>query len=139
LFKRKAALVLSAAAIVAVTAPAFAGQSMTLRGMLVADTGHEVVAMSKSGQTDAKIVRSVPAEVPAFEEIAHIGGIAAIEVDLDAKGALTNAALFASSGHVRIDRSALSAVRASTYQAATVNGRAVGGSYLVEVEFDPSN
>jgi TonB family protein len=139
MFKLIAPLVLSATAIITATAPSFASESMTLRSMLVADIGHDVVAISKSEQTDAKIVNSVPADMPAFEQLAHIGGTATIEVDLDAKGTVTNAAVFASSGHTRIDQSALSAVRMSTYQAATINGRAVGGSYLVEVIFDPSN
>lgn len=139
MFKLSAALAASAAVIIAATAPAFAGDSMTLRSMLVADIGHDVDAISEVKRTDAKIVRSVPADMPAFEQLAHIGGTATIEIDLDANGTLTKAAVLASSGYARIDQSARSAVRASTYQAASINGHAVGGSYVVEVVFDPSN
>jgi hypothetical protein len=47
LFKLSAALAASAAVIIAATAPAFAGDSMTLRSMLVADIGHDVDAISE--------------------------------------------------------------------------------------------
>ncbi len=52
--------------------------------------------------------------MPAFEQLAHIRGTAAVEIALDANGTLTKAAVLASSGYNRIDQSALSAVRAST-------------------------
>jgi len=138
MFKLHPALAASAALIIAASAPAFAQDGLTLGSVFVADIGHDVDAISDGKRTDAKIVRSVPADMPAFEQLANIGGTAQIEVDLDAKGTLTGAAVLASSGHARLDQSALSAVRASTYQAATINGHAVGGRYVVEVVLDPS-
>jgi len=77
--------------------------------------------------------------MPAFEQLANIGGTVRIEVDLDARGSLTNAAPLTSSGRARFDRNALEAVRSSTYQAASIDGQAVAGRYVVEVDFDPSN
>ena len=138
MFKLNAAIAASAALVIAASAPAFAQDSLTLRSVLVADIGHDVNAVSDGKRTDAKIIRSVPAEMPPFENRANIGGTAQIEVDLDAKGTVTGAAVLASSGHVRLDQSALNAVRASTYQAASIDGHAVGGRYVVEVVLDPS-
>jgi TonB family protein len=139
MFSSSVVLAASAAAMIATTAPAFASDSITLKGTLVADVNHDVETYVQGRRTDAKIVRSAPVDMPAFEKAAAVGGTATIEIDLDADGRLTKAAVFASSGHARIDQSAFSAVRASTYQAASVNGRAIDGSYLVDVVFDPTN
>jgi protein TonB len=128
----------SAALIIGAAAPAFAQDSLTLRNVAVADKSHDLDAVSSPTRTQARIVRRAPAEWPSFEKLASIGGTVQIEVDLDASGQLTSAELLASSGHARFDRSALDAVRASTYQAARVDGRAVGGRYIVDVVFDPS-
>jgi TonB family protein len=128
----------SAALIIGAGAPAFAQDSLTLRNVAAADIGYDLTTVSSRTRTEARIVRSAPAEWPPFEKLAKIGGTAQIEVDLDASGQLTSTAVRASSGHARFDRSALDAVRASTYEAASINGRAVGGRYIVEVVFDPS-
>jgi TonB family protein len=138
MFKFHPVLAASAALVIAASAPAFAQDSLTLRSMLVADIGHDIVAVSEGKRTDAKMIRTALADMPSFEQRANIGGTAQIEVDLDANGTLTQAAVYASSGRARLDQSALRAARASTYQAATINGHAVGGRYVVEVVFDPS-
>jgi TonB family protein len=134
------ALAATAAAIITATAtaPAFAQDSPTLKSVLVADLSRDVDAFSEATRIEAKMVDSVPAEMPPLERLEKIGGTAQIEIGLNAKGMLTDAEVQASSGHVGLDRSALNAVRASKYQAATINGRAVGGRYIVEVIFDPS-
>jgi TonB family protein len=128
----------AAAIVIGAAAPASAQDSLTLRSIVVADVSHDIDAIASAARTPAGIVRSAPAEMPAFEKLANIAGTAQIEVDLDANGTLTNAVVHASSGRARFDRSALDAVRTSKYRAATVNGRAVGGRYLVDVIFDPS-
>jgi TonB family protein len=129
----------SAAIIIGAAAPAFAQESHGLKAILVTDVGRDVDALSSGTRTEARMVRSAPAEFPPFEALADIGGAAQIEVDLDERGTLTNAAVHVSSGRTRLDRSALDSVRASTYLPATINGRAVGGRYVVEVVFDPQN
>jgi TonB family protein len=131
-------LAASATIVFATSAPVFAGDSLTLRGMLVADIGHDVDAMSIGKRTEAKIVRGQPIDLPSFEKLANIGGTAQIEIDLDDNGRLTKATVLESSGRARLDRSALDAVRASTYQAASIDGHAVGGRYIVQVDLDPS-
>jgi TonB family protein len=138
MFKLHPVLAASAALMIAASAPAFAQDSLTLRSILVASIGHDVDAVSDGKRTNAKILRAAHADMPPFEQRANIGGTAQIEVDLDANGTLTEAAVYASSGHARLDQSALRAARASTYQSATINGHAVGGRYVVEVVFDPS-
>jgi TonB family protein len=137
-FKHTLALAAHVVAIVATPQTTFAADSMTMKSALVAHVESDVAAVSAGDRTDAAIVRSVPAEMPSFEELAKIGGTATVEINLDAKGTLTSATVLNSSGRARLDRSALDAVRASTYRAATLNGRSVGGSYLVEVVLDPS-
>jgi TonB family protein len=134
-----AVLAASAAAIMGVSTPALADGTLTWGSMMTADLGRDVDAVSAAEQTEAKIVRAASAEMPAIERLEHVGGTSTIQIDLNSKGIVTTAAVRTSSGRARLDRSALSAVRASTYQAASVNGRAVGGRYIVEVTFDPAN
>jgi TonB family protein len=128
-----------AALLFATSAPAFAQDSLTLRSVLIADVGRDVDAMSTVKRTEAKIVRSAPLDMPSFERLANIGGTARIAIDLDDRGSLTKAAVVGSTGRPRLDNSALDAVRASTYQAASIEGRAVGGRYIVEVVLDPAS
>jgi TonB family protein len=136
----KLTTVLAASAVIlgATTAPVFAQDSLTLRSGLVADIGSDVDAMSTGNRTEAKIVRSAAVDMPSFEKLANIGGTAQIEIRLDDNGRLTKAVVLASSGRARLDQSALDAVHASTYQAASIDGRGVGGRYIVEVDLDPS-
>ncbi len=128
----------SAALIIVTSAPALAQVSLTLRSVQVADIGRETDALSQGVRTQAHIVRAVPPEMPSFENSANIDGTAKIIIDLDARGKLTNAEVLASSGRPRLDQSALRAVRASQYQAATVNGQSVGGRYVVDVVLTPT-
>jgi TonB family protein len=130
-------LAAGAAVLFLVSAPAFAGQTLGLSSMMVvADIGHDVQAFTGNNATAAKIVRAAPAEMPAISKLQNLNGTAAIEIDLDATGALTQASVVSTTGSARLDRSALAAVRASRYQAATLNGAPISGSYLVEVSFD---
>jgi TonB family protein len=140
MFRLSLALAASAAAIITATAPApaFAQDSPTLRSVLVADLSRDVDAFSEATRSEAKMIDSVPAEMPPLERLEKIGGRAQIEIGLNAKGMFTDAEVHVSSGHVGLDQSTLNAVRASKYQAATINGHAVGGRYIVEVIFDPN-
>jgi TonB family protein len=139
MFKFKTMLAASAVILFATSAPVFAQDSLTLRCVLIAAVHRDVDATSGGKRTEAKIVRGAPVDMPSFEKLADIGGTAQIEINLDDKGRLTKAAVLASSGRVRLDQSALDAVRASTYQAASIDGRGVGGRYIVEVDLDPSS
>jgi TonB family protein len=138
MFKMRTALAAGAAIMLAAIAPALAGETLTLSNMMVADIGHEMSAVSDAKQTDARIVRAAPADIPPFEQIAHIQATAIVQIALNAKGSIVSSTLLASSGRDRLDKSALRAVRESTYAPATINGTAVGGSYTVEVSFDPA-
>jgi TonB family protein len=139
MFRLNTTLAASAAIVFAVSTPAFAQDALTLRSVLIADIGRDVDALSTGKRTEAKIVRSEAVDMPPFEKLANIGGTARIAIDLDENGSLRDATVFSSSGRARLDRGALDAVRASTYQAATINGHAVGGRYIVEVVLDPSS
>jgi TonB family protein len=126
----------SAMILFATSAPVFAQDSLILRNVLIADMGRDFDAISTGKRTAAKIVRSAPADMPAYEESANID-TAQIDISLDEKGRLTKAAMLTSSGRARLDQSALDAVRASTYQAASIDGQGVGGRYIVEVDMQP--
>lgn len=128
----------SAAILAFWAAPAFAHDSLTLRAAVASDLSRDQASLS-AGRTEACIVRAAPAEMPPFEQSANTGGTTSIEVDLNAHGSLTNAVVLKSSGHARLDRSALDAVRATTYQPASMDGHSIGGRYIVDVVFDPSN
>jgi TonB family protein len=138
MFKFSTMLAASAVILSATSAPVFAQDSLTMRSVLIADLGRDVDAISAGKRTEAKIVRSAPVDMPSFEKLANVGGTAQIEINLDDTGRLTKAAVRASSGRARLDQSALDAVRASTYQAASIDGHGVGGRYIVEVDLDPS-
>jgi outer membrane biosynthesis protein TonB len=102
MFRLSLALAASAAAIITATAtaPAFAQDSPTLRSILVADLSRDVDAFSEATRSEAKMIDSVPAEMPPLERLEKIGGTAQIEIGLNAKGMLTDAEVHASSGHV---------------------------------------
>jgi TonB family protein len=124
-------------AILASAAPAFAGDTLVMRPLMIADMGRDVDAISAHGST-ARILRAVPAEMPEIESSERIGGSATVRIDLNASGVVTGASILTPSGRPRFDRSALAAVRASQYAPAVVDGHGVGGSYVVEVIFDPA-
>ena len=128
----------SAALIIGAAAPALAQDTLTLVDIAVAGINNDLNAAPSPRRTKARMVYSAPAEWPLYEKSANVDGAVMVEIDLDASGHLTSAAVLASSGRPRFDRSALDAVRASTYKAASINGRAIGGRYSVEVVFDSS-
>jgi hypothetical protein len=88
MFRLSLALAASAAAIITATAtaPAFAQDSPTLRSILVADLSRDVDAFSEATRSEAKMIDSVPAEMPPLERLEKIGGTAQIEIGLNAKG-----------------------------------------------------
>jgi TonB family protein len=128
----------SAALIIGAAAPGLAQDSLTLINIAAAGVNYNFDAVPSPTRTEARMVYSAPPEWPLYEKSANVDGAVVVEIDLDATGQLTSAAVLASSGRPRFDRSALDAVRASTYKAASINGRAVGGRYIVEAVFDPS-
>jgi hypothetical protein len=76
MFRLSLALAASAAAIITATAtaPAFAQDSPTLRSILVADLSRDVDAFSEATRSEAKMIDSVPAEMPPLERLEKIGG-----------------------------------------------------------------
>jgi TonB family protein len=63
------------------------------------------------------------------------GGTAFVEIKLQPSGALSNYALLQSSGNRWTDDAALRTARMTKYSAETENCTAVGGDYLLEVDF----
>jgi TonB family protein len=86
----------------------------------------------------ASIVRSATPEMPAFAKLAGASGTVGVRVDLMPDGSLEDATISQSSGNAALDDEALRVARESEYAPALQGCRAVPGSYLVTVIFDPS-
>lgn len=138
MLKFASAIAASTAILALTSVPAFAGETLTMTSMMVADIGHDVTAVAEHAHKDAKIVDVVSAEVPPFETIAHYGGTTLVEISLDTNGSLTKTMILKSSGHAGLDQSALVSVRQSKYAPESVNGSPVAGDYTVEVTFNAS-
>jgi TonB family protein len=85
----------------------------------------------------ASVVRSAIPETPAFAQISGAAGDVVVRVDLMPDGSLQDAAVAQSSGSAALDREALRVARESEYSPALESCRAVPGSYLFTVTFDP--
>jgi TonB family protein len=83
----------------------------------------------------AAISVPVPADYPLIAAEQNVSGTAVIQVDLANTGALRDATIFESSSNQFLDRAALLAARQQTYSPQIVRCESVGGSYLINVDF----
>lgn len=81
----------------------------------------------------AKAIDAIAPETPPDSPEAT--AIAKVKVDLDASGAVTNAAIFESTGYAQLDRAAIEAARESRYAPEEKDCKNVAGSYLFDVYF----
>lgn len=130
--------VIATAAVFTTAAPALAADSLVLRGVLVADLGHDQTGMA-SAVADARILRAAVPERAYFDTLTNAVGRVTVAVTLTAAGTVAGTRIIATSGRPTLDASAVDAVRASTYTTATVAGRPVGGTYAVDVVFEPAD
>ena len=84
-----------------------------------------------------QIVNQVRPDVPAMAQQQGIFGDVVVRVTLDASGAVAAASIWSSPSAI-LNSAALSAARASTYQAGLQNCKA-GGTLDVRVQFDASS
>lgn len=81
-----------------------------------------------------RVLSMAQPEYPDAAREAEIEGRVRIELDIDARGAVTNARVLSGLGH-GLDESALSAARAARFEPATRCGRAVATTFTVSVRF----
>lgn len=79
--------------------------------------------------------RQVQPVYPRRARQRNIEGTVIVEADLDALGKVTKARVFQSSGHSQLDKSALTAIKKSTFVPASTNGQAVPSKVHVPVQF----
>jgi TonB family protein len=89
----------------------------------------------KTQAAPAAISIPVPVDYPDIAAEQNRSGTAVIQVNLADTGALREATLFESSGNQFLDRAAMLAARQQTYSPQIVRCESVGGSYLVNVDF----
>jgi TonB family protein len=101
-------------------------------------------AQLNSGLPDksARIVVAAPIDIPNIVSKAalyrHAFGIAMLAVELAPDGTLLRTTVVRSSGNKWLDLSAMTAVRHCRFEAERRGGVAVGGTYQVIADFDPS-
>jgi TonB family protein len=136
MFKLSAAIAVGAGVMLAAAAPTFAGETLTLHGILVADIGKDVDVLSESKTTDAKVLSAVVPAPRPIDIVTNAAGTVVVEVDLSDSGQLTKCTVIKTSGRASLDARALHTLQTAKYQAETVGGRPVGGAYAVNVAFD---
>ena len=83
----------------------------------------------------AASIVATPVELPEIAAQQHVTGVAAVRVDLDARGTLAATSVLASSGNRWLDEAALRTARTSTYRAEVRACERVGGPYALIVDF----
>lgn len=84
----------------------------------------------------AHIVMIHAPDYPTIARIQGATGTAIVQVDLSASGDLSTASILKSSGNRFLDDAALRAVRDSRFAPEVTDCATVGGSYLVEVNWE---
>jgi TonB family protein len=122
----------AAVALVTSAAPAFASQTA---GIMLASIGHEEIGLSQIKHTSAQIVEIGDADYTDMDSKMRRTGNVVVAVELSASGAVVSTTLKKSSGFRSLDNSAIATVGQAKYQAETLAGKAVGGTYAVTVAF----
>jgi TonB family protein len=89
----------------------------------------------RTPHTDAAFDGEPAREMPKIAEEQGVSGVSVVEVDLGENGSFAHTEMVKSSGDRWLDEAALQTARTSKYQAETRNCTAVGGSYLLKVDF----
>lgn len=87
---------------------------------------------------DATMLTSYPAAWPSLALIRDAWGTAVVQVDLSEDGSPRMVRIVRSTGNAPLDAAALAAVRSQKYAPKIHDCHPVAGSYLVEVEYPPS-
>jgi len=86
--------------------------------------------------TDASIAKAAPPELPQIAKEQGVSGSAVLEIRLSPSGTLAARKIAISSGNAWLDREALASAAQSKYVPETQDCNAVGGTYLLTVDFN---
>lgn len=75
-------------------------------------------------------------DVPPIARLQRVTGETGVRVDLSARGALINSAVYRSSGNPWLDRAAIAAARSLRYTPEVAGCAPIAGSYALDVRFD---
>ncbi len=130
--------VLAASAIVALAGalPASAATTLGLTAVQVADIGRDQVTVARHAVVPARIERAF-VDVPAFDELAHLPRHAVVLFTIPATGGVKELSIYTSSGQHLFDQAALRGVADGKFRPEIIDGTAVGGTYLVNVDYTP--
>lgn len=135
LLKVAAVVTAGLASIILCSVPVPAAQTLPLHRIVIADLGRDTDAVARLRNSDAAILWASPAEVPHIQDMRFADSTANVAIRLDASGTLMKSTIVGTSGSSWLDASALDSARHSRYQAARVDGQAVGGEYIISVDF----
>jgi len=79
----------------------------------------------------------LPVDIPPEARASKVNGTAAIHVEIDPDGRVTNASVAQSSGNVGLDDVAMQIAKGATYSPALVKCKPVASVYTYSVEFKP--
>jgi TonB family protein len=127
---------------------AFPYNSLTVAAALGAIllNGAPVAAHGQASQTSCSVSSApatirdvVSADAPLIAQILGETGVAMVQVSLSNSGALESATIAKSSGSKWLDAAALTTAREQRYSPEISDCQAVGGTYLVSVDFTDVN
>jgi TonB family protein len=130
MFPRSPAIVIGLSLAFAGSAPAVAGQTLTLH-RVNGGTSLRPAMMGDVG--DAKVIDFV---APQPQGAAPATGSVSVEIDIDASGKLTACRVLRTSGDRGLDERTLRALQAARYLPARRHGRSIAGAYAVSIGFD---
>lgn len=87
--------------------------------------------------TPAVTATPQPVDIPPDARASKASGVAAIQVQLDAQGHVTNTSVAKSSGSTALDAVAIALAKGATYSPALVKCKPVAAAYTFTVKFSP--
>jgi TonB family protein len=112
-----------------------AGAAPTVKVLSLAPINLSITAGGSRCTSPASVAGEPYAEMPAIAAEEGAAGSAQVRIRLTSTGVLDSATLFASSGNRWLDDAALRSARLTRFSPEIQQCRAVGGSYLYEVDF----
>jgi len=109
----------------------------------VPTVAHLATPSGVAGCTKANAVPTVlasppPPDVPSDARRAATAGATEVQVQLDERGSIVNAAIGSSSGSAQLDQVALMLAKSSTYSPAVTGCKKIASTYTYRVRFEPA-
>jgi TonB family protein len=133
---QRSLLTLTSALALVATFPQAASAGLTLAHRNSPAHNSTIGAVCAAPYTDAAIAAAAQPELPHIAKEQGISGDVVLEIRLSSSGRLAAAKVAHSSGNPWLDREALASAAQSKYVPATEDCSAVGGTYLLTVDFN---